>query len=206
MGSFLKELPVLVLVALTLAFVLRSFVIQVFFIPSGSMEPTLHVDDRMVVEKLTYRFRDISHGDIIVFEGDATTSDEAGGIQRLVRGVGQFVGVVPANARDFVKRTIGLPGDQVVIADGVVTVNGVRLSEPYADLDTFDGSYHVPDGHLFVMGDNRRHSSDSRSSLGFVDIDDVVGRAVLRIWPLSDFGGLERSDYAPIPAPEATTP
>jgi signal peptidase I len=207
-ASFLRELPVLVIIALTLAFLLRTFVIQVFFIPSGSMEPTLQVNDRMVVEKVTYRFRDIGHGDIVVFEGeDNGFTPQTSGLQRVVRGVGQFVGVVPTDARDFVKRVIGLPGDEVVIEDGIVTVNGVELSEPYADLDTYDGTHRVPDGSLFVMGDNRRNSSDSRYSLGFIEIDDVVGRAVLRIWPLSEFGGLAGSDYPAIPdeppSPEA---
>jgi signal peptidase I len=199
-ASFLKELPILIIIALTLAFLLRTFVIQVFFIPSGSMEPTLQVHDRMVVEKVTYRFRDISRGDVIVFEGeDSGFAPQSSGIQRVVRGVGQFVGIIPADARDFVKRVIGLPGDEVVIEDGIVSVNGVELDEPYADLDTYDGTHRVPDGSLFVMGDNRRNSSDSRYSLGFIDTDDVVGRAVLRIWPLSDFGGLAGSDYPSIP-------
>lgn len=204
-ASFLKELPVLILIALTLAFLLRTFVIQVFYIPSGSMEPTLQVDDRMVVEKVTYRFRDIHRGDIVVFEGEDTGFvRESSGLQRAIRGAGQFVGLVPANARDFVKRVIGLPGDEVVIEDGVVTVNGVTLDEPYADLGTYDGTHRVPEGSLFVMGDNRGSSSDSRRSLGFVDVDDVVGRAVVRIWPLDAFGGLARSDYPPIPEAPGT--
>lgn len=199
-SSFLKELPILIIIALTLAFLLRTFVIQVFFIPSGSMEPTLQVHDRMVVEKVTYRFRDIARGDVIVFEGeDSSYLPESSGVQRVIRGVGQFVGVIPADARDFVKRVIGLPGDEVVIEDGIVSVNGVKLDEPYADLDTYDGTHRVPEGSLFVMGDNRRNSSDSRYSLGFIDTEDVVGRAVLRIWPLGEFGGIVGSDYAPIP-------
>lgn len=199
-SSFLKELPILIIIALTLAFLLRTFVIQVFFIPSGSMEPTLQVHDRMVVEKVTYRFRDIARGDVIVFEGeDGAFAPQSSGVQRVIRGVGQFVGVIPADARDFVKRVIGLPGDEIVIEDGIVSVNGVKLDEPYADLDTYDGTHRVPEGSLFVMGDNRRNSSDSRYSLGFIDTDDVVGRAVLRIWPLSEFGGIVGSDYAPIP-------
>lgn len=199
-SSFLKELPILIIIALTLAFLLRTFVIQVFFIPSGSMEPTLQVHDRMVVEKVTYRFRDVARGDVIVFEGeDGGFAPQSSGVQRVIRGVGQFVGVIPADARDFVKRVIGLPGDEIVIEDGIVSVNGVQLDEPYADLDTYDGTHRVPEGSLFVMGDNRRNSSDSRYSLGFIDTDDVVGRAVLRIWPLDEFGGIAGSDYAPIP-------
>ena len=203
LASFLKELPVLLLIAFGLAFLLRTFVVQVFFIPSESMVPTLQVDDRIVVEKITYLFHGPNRGDVVVFAGDegfpaATES----GVQRAVRGVGQFLGVVPVDARDLVKRVIGLPGDTVVLEDGQVSVNGVPLDEPYARLDQDDGEYTVPEGELFVMGDNRGNSADSRSSLGTVDLDNIVGRAVLKIWPFDRFGGIEGTDYPDIPAPD----
>ncbi len=192
-GSFLKELPVLLLIAFGLAFLLRTFVVQVFYIPSASMRPTLLEDDRIVVEKISYLFGGPDRGDVVVFAGDEDPrfTEPETGVQRVVRGVGQFLGVVPVDAHDLVKRVIGLPGDEVVMVDGVVSVNGVELDEPYAMLDSDDGEWTVPEGQLFVMGDNRSNSADSRSTLGYVDVDDIVGRAVIRIWPVDRFGSIE---------------
>lgn len=191
-SSFFRELPVLILVAFVLAFLLRTFVVQVFFIPSSSMEPTLQVDDRMAVEKITFRFREPRRGDIVVFEeGDTSLADPTGS-DRLLRGIGQFLGLVPASARDFVKRVIAVGGDDVRIEEGEVFVNDVALDEPYvvfSDGDDF-GPVTVPEGHLFFLGDNRPNSSDSRRSLGFVDADAVVGRAVVIIWPLENWDSL----------------
>jgi signal peptidase I len=203
-ASFLRELPVLLLVAFLLAFVLRTFVLQVFFIPSSSMEETLQIDDRMVVEKLTYRFREPRRGEVVVFEGDdfAVIEPAPGAGQRVVRGLGQFLGVVPANARDFVKRVIGLPGDEILIEGGMVSVNGVVLDEPYVvhdDLSDF-GPIVVPEGRLFFLGDNRPNSSDSRRSLGMVPRDHVVGRSVLIIWP-PDHAGLLTGTEHEVPDP-----
>jgi signal peptidase I len=193
-GSFLRELPVLLLIAFVLAFLLRTFVLQVFYIPSSSMEPTLQIDDRMVVEKVTYRFRGPERGEIVVFEGETFDlgAEERTIATRVVRGFGQFLGVVPASARDFVKRVIGLPGDEILIEDGQVHVNGVALDEPYVVYD--DGSDYgpvtVPEGHLFFLGDNRPNSSDSRRSLGFVPLEHVVGRSTVIIWPFDHAGSL----------------
>jgi signal peptidase I len=193
-GSFLRELPLLLLIAFVLAFLLRTFVLQVFYIPSSSMEPTLQIDDRMVVEKVTYRFREPIRGEVVVFEGDdvSLTTPDASVPNRVVRGVGQFLGVVPASARDFVKRVIGLPGDEILIEDGQVYVNGEPLDEPYVVYD--DGSDYgpvtVPEDHLFFLGDNRPNSSDSRRSLGFVPRDHVVGRSAVIIWPFDHAGSL----------------
>ncbi len=197
------EIPVMLLVAFTLAFLLRTFVVQVFYIPSGSMIPTLEINDRIATEKVIYRFRDIARGDVIVFAGeepfgadlDSTTGE------RILIGVGQFLGVVPVDAQDFVKRVIGLPGDTVEITDGVVSVNGVALDEPYAISDSSNGAWEVPEGSLFVMGDNRPNSGDSRTSLGFIEVDEVVGRAVAKIWPLDRVGSVEGVDWDPIPEP-----
>jgi signal peptidase I len=193
-GSFLKELPVLLLIAFVLAFLLRTFVLQVFYIPSSSMEPTLQIDDRMVVEKLTYLVREPRRGEIVVFEGETFVDPYAdqGPVARVVRGVGQFLGVVPASARDFVKRVIGVEGDEVVIEGGQVYVNGTPLDEPYVRFDDGGdfGPVTVPEGHLFFLGDNRPNSSDSRRSLGFVPEDHVVGRAAVIIWPPDHLGTL----------------
>lgn len=197
--SFLRELPVLLLVAFVLAFLLRTFVLQVFYIPSQSMAPTLQVNDRMVVEKISYLFREPQRGEIVVFEGDEVgyvPPDESAG-QQLIRGVGQFLGVVPANARDFVKRVIGLPGDTVTIEEGVVRVNGEVIDEPYVQFDDqrSSGPFEVPEGKLFFLGDNRPNSSDSRFSLGYVDLDKVVGRAVVIIWPVDHAQVIDGADY-----------
>ncbi|MFA9444743.1 signal peptidase I [Egicoccus sp. AB-alg6-2] len=210
-GSFFRELPVLLLIAFVLAFLLRTFVLQVFYIPSTSMAPTLQIDDRMVVEKLTYLAREPRRGEIVVFEGvnfEDPALDRSTGA-RVVRGVGQFLGVVPANARDFVKRVIGVPGDEIVIEEGQVYVNGQALDEPYVvypDLSDY-GPVSVPEDHLFFLGDNRPNSSDSRRSLGMVPADHVVGRAVVIIWPADHAGRLTgvHHDVAAT-APEAAEP
>ncbi len=207
-GSFLRELPVLLLIAFVLAFLLRTFVLQVFYIPSASMEPTLMVDDRMVVEKVTYRFREPERGEVAVFEGeDGLPAPEGGAVSSVVRGVGQFLGVVPASARDFVKRIIGLPGDEVLIDQGQVFVNGVPIEEPYAVEELADyGPITVPDDRLFFLGDNRPNSSDSRRSLGFVERDNVVGRAMVIIFPLSHAGSLGGVSYDEVPEPADAPP
>ncbi|HKJ55601.1 MAG TPA: signal peptidase I [Nitriliruptoraceae bacterium] len=202
-GSKWYEVPLMLLLAFTLAFLLRTFVVQVFYVPSASMVPTLEVNDRIAAEKVTYRFRDLARGDVIVFAGDEPFGAdlEMSTGQRVVTGVGQFLGIVPVDAEDFVKRVIGLPGDTIEIVDGVVSVNGVELDEPYAILDSSNGAWDVPEGSLFVMGDNRPNSGDSRTSLGYIDEDDVVGRAVARIWPLDRIGPVEGVDWDPIPDP-----
>lgn len=162
----LKETPVLIITALGLALLIRALVLQVFSIPSESMEPTLLVGDRIAVERVSYRFREPQRGDIVVFTG------------------------APGEPPHLVKRLIGLPGDHVEITDGVVRVNGEALDEPYVEFPDgrSSGPYDVPDGHLFFLGDNRGHSDDSRYGLGMVARERVVGRAILRIWPLSRLG------------------
>jgi len=203
-------LPVLLVIALVLAFLLRTFVVQVFYIPSSSMEPTLSVNDRMIVEKLTYRFREPARGEIVVFEGESLTDtavDDTAG-DRIVRVVGQFLGVVPASARDFVKRVIGLPGDEILIEQGVVSVNGVPLDEPYVVFDDPSdyGPVVVPEGTLFFLGDNRPNSSDSRRSLGFVPRDKVVGRSYAIIWPFEHARLLTGVEYELDATPQSSAP
>lgn len=200
----------LLVIALMLAFLLRTFVVQVFYIPSSSMEPTLSVNDRMIVEKLTYRFREPERGEIVVFEGESlteTTADDNAG-ERVVRVIGQFLGVVPASARDFVKRVIGLPGDEILIEQGVVSVNGVPLEEPYVVFDDPSdyGPVIVPEGTLFFLGDNRPNSSDSRRSLGFVPRDKVVGRSYAIIWPVDHAALLTGVEYELGAAPTTSAP
>lgn len=207
LGSFFRELPVLVIVAFLLAFLLRTFVVQVFYIPSSSMEPTLLVNDRILVDKVSYRFRGIERGEIVVFEGDngGVPAEPTNPVTRVLRGLGQLIGLAPANARDYVKRVIGLPGDTVEIRDGEVTVNGVALPEPYAVEDVGDcGPIIVPEGALFFLGDNRPNSADSRApgGLGWVAQERVVGRAFLVIWPFDRAQLLRDPAYPDVPAGE----
>ncbi len=199
--GFFAELPVLILIALVLAFLLRTFVLQVFYIPSESMVPTLEVNDRIVVEKISYQFRDVRRGEVVVFEEATPIASDSSGIQRVISAVGQFVGVVPANARDLVKRVAGLPGDEIRVEAGIVYVNGAQLDEPYADLDTKDmASRIVPANEIFVLGDNRRNSGDSRTTLGTIDLDRIVGRTVFRLFPFDRAGSMPGAAHPEVPA------
>ena len=211
--SFLSELPVLVIVAFLLALVLKTFLVQAFYIPSSSMEPTLQVGDRVLVNKLSHSFREPRRGEIVVFSvdggpGPAMVQPE-NPLVRFVRGLASGLGMAPASERDFIKRVIGLPGDVIEMKDGVVTVNGTPLPEaPTAEggylserhMEPF-GPFTVPVGHYFMMGDNRPNSSDSRYSLGPIPEDRIVGRAFVVIWPLSSVGLLSMPDYGEISAP-----
>jgi signal peptidase I len=188
---FLRELPVLILIAFVLALLIKTFLVQAFYIPSESMDPTLKVGDRVLVEKvLTHPHR----GWIIVFSNpNPTLVPHRNWWSGLWHWLGEGFGVSQPENEDFIKRVIGLPGDTVECRHGRVFVNGKKLKEPYLKasieahgLDTSAcGPYHVPEGKLFVMGDNRPDSNDSRGSLGYIPIDDVIGRAVVIIWPPS---------------------
>lgn len=177
---------------------------QVFFIPSSSMEPTLEVDDRIVVEKVTYRFREPARGDVVVFAGTPRADapdDDAGPVARALRAVGLLVGVVRPDPSDLVKRLVGLPGDEIAIVDGLLEVNGIPLGEPYLTGPVAGdfGPVTVPEGTLFFLGDNRRNSSDSRGGLGFVARERVIGRAVAVVWPLRNTASLLGQRPQPLP-------
>lgn len=191
----------LILLALVIALLIKAFLFQVFFIPSGSMEPTLRPGDRVIVQKIGYRFHDPSRGDVIVFRnpnGRAIDRGLVGGFAHWVASNLGLFGSAKSTCgdtnpdEDFVKRVIGLPGDTVQGKDGAVWVNGQRLAEPYLD-GTPTAAFppvHVPSDRLFVMGDNRADSCDSRFALGLVPIDHVIGPVLLRIWPPDRFGTL----------------
>ena len=176
----IREWITVIGVALLIAFVVRGFVLQQFYISGPSMESTMFQNNRVLVNKLSYRLHDIHRGDVVVF--DRVTTDG-----------------VEVQHDDLIKRVIGVAGDSVSIANCVVSVNGNQIDEPYLnDYDlaqaNFEDRCRVPEmaatvvepGHLFVMGDNRPQSFDSRM-FGTIEEDLVVGRAFVIIWPLGSF-------------------
>jgi signal peptidase I len=189
--SFLGELPGLILMAFALALIIKSTLLQAFWIPTGSMETTLVPGDRVIVAKVPYYFHDPQRFDIIVFEEpDPAKEQERGVWGGLTHWLGQGLGFTPPDNPDYIKRVIGEPGDVVFAKGGHVYVNNIRIAEPYLDQRTARfRKTKVPDGKLFVMGDNRSNSLDSRFELGFVPIDRVVGKAVFIIWPAENIGG-----------------
>jgi signal peptidase I len=188
--GFLGEIPGLVLMAFVLALIIRTFLFQAFFIPSPSMEPTLIQGDRVLVNKVPYYFHDPRRGDIIVFSNpNPEATPDRGLVGGFFHWLFQGLGFQQPENEDFIKRVVGLPGDVVEGMHGFVYVNGVKLNEPYLTQHTqpFPATT-VPAGKLFVMGDNRGNSLDSRFGLGFVPIDNVIGKAFVKIWPPSRAG------------------
>lgn len=158
--------------ALIIALVIKTFLLQAFFIPSSSMVSTLNIGDRVLVNKLSYRLHEVNRGDIIVFERPEGEAD--------------------SEIQDLIKRVIGLPGDTVEGQNGQVLINGEPLDEPYLDEGVTTGDFdpvEVPEGHLFMMGDNRGDSRDSRF-FGPIAEETIVGRAFFRVWPLGDISTL----------------
>ena len=189
---FWLELPLLIIAALAIAVVIKTFLFQAFWIPSSSMEDTLLINDRVMVNKLAYRFGDLHRGHVVVF--DDPRADEAPQEslpQAARRSITEAIGLsVPRT--EFIKRVIGLPGERVEIIDNQVFIDGQPIDEPYlkpGSLMPDFGPIVVPTGEMFVMGDNRNSSQDSRY-FGSVSTDTVVGRAFVIMWPVSRWAGL----------------
>jgi signal peptidase I len=198
-----QESLLLIGTAIVLALIIKTFFVQAFYIPSGSMRDTLKVNDRILVEKMSYWWGDVHRGDIVVFDDPANWLGEEDGEtpSNPVTKTLSVVGLYPTGGH-LVKRVIGVGGDAVACRGGDVYVNDVRLDEAsYVTLapQPCDGSwsYQVPAGKIWVMGDNRQHSADSRAHVGdpgggFIPVDDVVGKVFVVVWPLERFGFVHR--------------
>lgn len=225
LAAWLKEIVTIVAIALVLSFLIKTFLFRAFFIPSGSMEETLQIDDRIFVNLLVPNPFDLERGDVVVFKDTKAwlppQPAEAEGPGTWVNDALTFVGLLPDQSQQhLVKRIIGMPGDRVACcsADGLLTINGEPIKEPYiypgaSPSDTaFDVT--VPEGKIWVMGDHRNASADSREHQqgaggGFIDIADVEGKAGVIAWPLSRIGFIgsypDVFDTVPEPAEQPTS-
>ena len=194
--SFLRELPVLIVVAFVVALLIKTFLLQAFYIPSASMEPTLVEGDRVLVEKVSYRLGGPKGGDVVVFEKNLVMPIPGEVDESLGKKIGDsfrsLFGFPTGTEQDFIKRVMAVGGDKIEGRDGQVYVNDELVDEPYlteGQQTSPFGPTEIPEGKIFVMGDNRNNSDDSRN-FGPIDADAVVGHAFLLIWPPRDFDTL----------------
>ena len=210
-GSFLRELPIIVVSALIVSIVIKTFFLHFFYIPSGSMENTLQIGDRIAVNKFGALFSEVKRGEVVVFGdpdnwlGEASESNDSAFIGKIKSGL-IMVGVIPDPAKQYlIKRVIGVGGDNVTCCDSSekLQVNGVPITEPYI----FDGdkpsdtkfNIDVPEGFIWVMGDHRSASADSRyqpdsANNGLVPLSKVVGRASFIVWPIGNISIMEKGE------------
>ena len=210
--SFLRDVVVIILIAVLVSFLVKTFLVRSFYIPSGSMEDTLHINDRILVDEITPDFGGYDRGDIVVFQDPGgwlppSTEPARPPVVEAIDWVLALVGLSAPDSDDhLVKRIIGVPGDHVVCCNaiGQITVNGVPIDETdYIKVPTGESAASgdpfdivVPEESLWVLGDNRYRSKDSRYNVdqpgkGFVPIENVVGRAFLVTWPFDRFGALD---------------
>lgn len=221
-----RETVIVVVMALALSLVVKTWLLQAFFIPSGSMENTLVEHDRVVVNKLVPEIMDLHRGDVVVFEdpGDWLAERppaDRGAVGNVVHRVLTFVGLLPSESEDhLIKRVIGLPGDRVACCtDGKLTVNGTPITEPYVkagdEPSSMSFAITVPAGRVWVMGDHRSNSEDSRfhdpegdGSGGSVPLDKITGRGVAVVWPIDHWAVLheQAAVFSAVPAPTAPDP
>ena len=208
-GSVLREFPILVIVALAVSLVIKSFLVQFFYIPSGSMENTLQINDRVAVNKIPFISNSINRGDVVVFRDPSNWlpepyADNQNKVIAKIKDGLVLVGVLPNPAKQYlVKRVIGIAGDNVVGKDGIVTINGKKTTEPYIfagnKASELDFNVTVPEGKIWVMGDHRGASADSRYhqddvNNGFVPESKVTGRVLGIIWPIKNLGTVPSQD------------
>lgn len=211
--AYLAEMAAVVAFALVVSILIKTFFFQAFYIPSSSMTPTLEVGDRIIVNKLADSADDINRGDVVVFVDpggwlDSEADPDRSAFVDGLYAIGETIGLLPRDSgQHLVKRVIGVGGDEVACCSdgGELIVNGEPIDEPYIRPGTIPSGVEfrviVPNGHLWVMGDNRSNSEDSRAHMGapgggFVPIDNVEGRVALIMYPLSRFGGL--GDYSAV--------
>jgi signal peptidase I len=220
--SFLKEFPFLIVVALVVSLFIKTFIVQFFFIPSGSMENTLQIDDRVAVNRIPFISNNIKRGDVVVFRDPdnwlpAADIETAPFVIAKAKAALVAVGVLPNPAKQYlVKRVVGVAGDRVICCTttGKITVNGEEMVEPYiyagnvpSDMN-FDVT--VPKDKLWVMGDHRGASADSRYhqediNKGFVPLNRVTGRVLAVIWPIKNFSLVPNVDALNQPAVKTKT-
>ncbi|MFS0867292.1 signal peptidase I [Microbacterium sp. 179-B 1A2 NHS] len=209
---FIRDILVILVVAVLVSFLVKTFLVRSFYIPSGSMENTLQIDDRILVDELTPRFGGYDRGDVVVFRDPGgwlpiTVQPPQPPLAAAFDWAGSLVGLSASDSKDhLIKRLIGLPGDHVVCCNalGQVTVNDVPVDEtPYLKLSgsqsaprEMDYDVTVPEDSVWVLGDNRDSSQDSRYHQdqpggGFVPLDNVVGRAFLKTWPIERLGTID---------------